>query len=213
MSVSKIVFSFVLLGVAATAAGSALGTPTSAKAPRTMHSRISVPVDRIVVRGTVGRVWVTAGGRSDIDVTQTTNWWNLFVPGPVFRQYVSRGSLYLRSSCETWCSVDYDVRAPAGMAVVVRRGAADVQVRGRPGDVVLATRAGSLLVDLERAPRRIDVETGVGSVDVRVPRGAYAVHSRTGLGEQTIRGLIQNHRATQTIRVRTVVGNVSIAGR
>jgi hypothetical protein len=49
-------------------------------------------------------------------------------------------------------------------------------------------------------------------VNVRVPRGTYAVHANTGLGEQTIDGLVRNDLAPRTIRARAVVGNVAIAG-
>jgi hypothetical protein len=106
----------------------------------------------------------------------------------------------------------HDVQAPAGVGIVVRRRAADVEVRGTPSEVVLATRVGSLLVDLEPGPRRVDVETGIGSLDVRVPRGTYAVHANTGPGEQKIEGLVLNDLAPRTIRARAVVGNVAIAG-
>jgi Secreted repeat of unknown function len=81
---------------------------------------------------------------------------------PEFHEYVTRGILYLRSTCDRPCGVDYDLRAPAGVAIVVRRGSAEVEVKGKSGDVMLATLAGSLLVDVERAPQRVDVETGVG---------------------------------------------------
>jgi putative adhesin len=199
-------------GVAALAAGVAFGAKSVFGSKHTTHTRFAAPIHRIVVDGGAGDVKLTAGGRLDVSVKQTSSW--LFSK-PKLRQYVSGGVLHLESHCRHGflCDTEYEVRAPAGVAIEVDLKAADVQVHGAPGDVSVDTNAGDVDVEITRAPRRIDVESNAGDIDVTVPRGTYAVTTSTDAGDESVRGIVRYDRAAHAIRATTNAGDVTVSGR
>ena len=199
-------------GLAALAAGVAVGAKSVFGTKQTTHARFAVPIHRIVVDGNAGDVKLTAGDRVDVSVKRTSNW--LFSK-PELRQYVRNGVLHLESHCRHGflCDTNYAVRMPAGVAVEVDEDAADVQVHGAPGSVSVHSDAGDVDVEVARAPLRIDVESNAGDVDVTVPRGTYAVIADTNAGDESVRGIVRYDRAAHAIRASTDAGDVTVTGR
>ena len=141
-------------------------------------------------------------------------------------------SLVVESSCpnflSVFCWVDYTIRAPVDLDVVVRGGGGvsvsdlrgDVDVETDDGDLTaqrlegevrLRSSHGSISASLSTAPELVDTETDHGEIDVVVPRGdeVYRVDASSGHGsvETPIR---QDPSARRVIRAVSDHGDVSI---
>jgi hypothetical protein len=102
---------------------------------------------------------------------------------------------------------------PSGVSVQVQEDAAEVDVRGAPGDVLVETDIGDVRVRLSRAPARIRAHSDVGDIEVSVPPGTYAVDAATDFGRETIRGLRRYDGALKKISAKTNVGDVTVQAR
>lgn len=115
------------------------------------------------------------------------------------------------------------VRVPVGARLVVRSGAADVEVRGVTGSIDVGSAAGDIVVsgDVES----VNVESISGSL--RVAATATSVRARTTKGSLDITGRIAEGQLTSVsgavsvsgqamigrLRIETVDGRVSVRGR
>lgn len=127
------------------------------------------------------------------------------------------------------CSVDYDVRVPAAVAVAVKASAGQVTVANMSENLDLSatagtvkgtglrsesthvqTSAGTVHMTYVRAPRLVEASAETGNVSVRVPGDAsYAVDADAQIGSRKI-GVNTDPSSVYKIRVRASVGNVSV---
>jgi Putative adhesin len=196
------------VAVAATVAGAAI----AAKSDDSSHARFGGPIHRVVVDAGASDVRITAGGRSDVDMTRKTNW--LFSK-PKVEQFVRDGVLHLTSHSKhgLLSETDWTVLTPRGVAVSVETSVGNVRIKGAPGNVSVDTDAGYLRVDVKRAPHRIDLEADAGDIDVTVPRGEYAVKTHTDAGDVSVRGVVRYDRAAHSIDASTDAGDITIETR
>jgi hypothetical protein len=196
------------VAVAATAAGAALAS----KGDDAHHRTFAGPIHRIVVDAGASDVRITAGGRSDVDVTTKTSW---LLSKPKVEQYVRDGVLHLTSHSKhgLLSETDWTVVAPRGVAVAVETSLGSVKVKGAPGNVSLETDAGNLAVYVTRAPHRIHLEADAADLDVTVPRGEYAVSTHTDAGDVSVHGIVRYDRAAHSIDASTDAGDITIETR
>jgi hypothetical protein len=199
----------VALAAGVALAAMAAGAAIAAKSDDSGRTRFAGPIHRIVVDAGASDVRITAGGRSDVEVTRKTSW--LFSK-PKVEQYVRDGVLHLTSHCKhgLLCETDFTVLAPRGVAVEVETSVGNVRIKGAPGNVSVDTDAGDLDVDVTRAPHRIRLEADAGDVDVTVPRGEYAVSTHTDVGDVSVHGIVRYDRAAHAIDASTDVGDITI---
>jgi putative adhesin len=196
------------VALAATVAGAAIAATSSDRE----HTKFAVPIHRIVVDAGASDVKITAGGRSDVEVTRKTSW--LFSK-PKVEQYVRDGVLHLTSHSKhgLLSETDFTVLAPRGVKVDIETSVGNVRIKGAPGNVSVDTDAGDLRVDVKRAPHRIHLEGDAGDLEVTVPHGEYAVSTHTDAGDVSVRGVVRYDRAAHSIEAHTNAGDITIETR
>jgi DUF4097 and DUF4098 domain-containing protein YvlB len=136
----------------------------------------------------------------------------------------------LTLDCGDVCTLDYEIRVPAGVNVTAETGSGDIEldgalgavdVRAGSGDVganvaarTMATRTGSGDIDLQlgNAPSQLTANSGSGDVAIQVPDGqSYVLNTHTGSGDIDI-AIPQTNGADHSVQVQTGSGDISIRG-
>jgi hypothetical protein len=169
---------------------------------------------------------------SNINLTYTEHYG---LQRPKVTAQVTAAGLDLTAKCPNGllssnCSVNYTLSVPVGVHLKLDTGDGSVSLEGIDGPVDVHSGDGSIRgIDLRStqvtadsgdgtvslawavAPDRVDLSTGDGSVNLSVPNdsGPYAIDKDTGDGSSDIT-VKQDPKATQTMRLRTGDGNISV---
>ncbi|MFF7177978.1 DUF4097 family beta strand repeat-containing protein [Streptomyces sp. NPDC008121] len=209
---------------AVTACGGSSGTGSES---REQSYEISETVTALSLVEGAGKISISSGD-GPVRVTETLRYDSR---EPVTSHRVTGQTLQLEDSgCgNRRCSVDYDIRIPASVAVTVKTSAGGISVTGLAGkldltasagtingsgltsqDARLRTSAGTVDLAYSSAPRMVDASATTGKVVIRVPAGtSYAVDAKSEVGSRKV-SVPQDPASPHKIRVRTSVGAVSV---
>jgi hypothetical protein len=124
---------------------------------------------RLVVSSSGGSVRVTAADVADIRVVSKLSYG---LSAPKLRQDAGPDGVHLDASCpwySSWCSVDYEITVPTGMAISAESSGGSITVRGGSGAVEASSSGGS-----------VTIADTTGSVRARSSGGSVTVRSVTG---------------------------------
>lgn len=200
---------------------------------KTEKFAVTEPVQRLVVAAGAGDVNVVATDADRVTVRRTTHW---VTREPMPTRTVSGGVLRLAGDCAGWtmfrCETSYRIEVPRGLAVDVKVGSGDVDVRGATGAVDLSTGSGDVSghgvagarvratsdsgdvrLELVSSPSSVAALSDSGDVDVELPRGEYALDAHTDSGDTSVHGIVRYDRATHVVRAHSDSGDVTIGAR
>ncbi|MER7959940.1 DUF4097 family beta strand repeat-containing protein [Streptomyces sp. NPDC096030] len=221
------VCAFAVLGVTA-----ACTVDSGNSQSREQAYEISEPVTALTVKEAAGKISIVAG-EGPVQVKETLRFGS---KEPATTHRVSGQTLQLEDrGCGSGikagrsCSVDYEIRVPASVAVTVATSAGEVSVSGTAGRLDLSasagsikgtdlsspqarlrTSAGSVDASFARAPQQIDASAEAGDVTLRVPGNtSYAVDAKTELGTRKV-SVPEDPGSAHEIRVRVSLGDLSV---
>ena len=160
-------------------------------------------VTSIVLHNREGNVVVTPGG-SQIEVERTVTYSG--VPPQLFA-FADGGVLSLDDGCwesQLRCRIDYEIRSPRALELVVENGTGEISVRGVLGDSALTTGSGG--IEVGDATGRLTLETGAGAIALTRAR-LDELSAASALG--TIDVALFD--VPQSVRLTTDLGNLSLA--
>ncbi len=142
-------------------------------------------VRTVEVDSSTGDIVVTGSDRTGIHVTETQHWrGDDESKRPETTHEVHDGRLRLTYHCPgIFCSVDYRVEVPKGLAIKADAGSGDITLRGLAGDDDASTGSGD--ITLRALGGNAKAHTGSGDIDAdRLT--AKTLVGRTGSGDVTI---------------------------
>src|SRR3954451_18556947 len=207
----------LLLGAAALAviavSTAAYGAGKAFGGSETESHAFAEPVRSVVVDVDKGRVQLVPGGGAAGRVTRP---WGPRKPHGTRR--LRDGVLTVKAACPggwfTDCATDLRVVVPAGASVHVATNVGDIGGSGlaaRSADV--RTDVGDVELGFARRPGRLAAAANVGDISLDVPTGTYAVDTDTNVGDEDVRNVVSDERASERISAKTDVGDVDVTGR
>ncbi|MDP9344435.1 MAG: DUF4097 domain-containing protein [Actinomycetota bacterium] len=213
----------------------AVGISEAFKHQRKTTTTLARHLERVVVDSDSGRVGMHGVEGDRVVVQRDAQWlWR----APRVRMVVAGATLHVMATCPRTgpanrCRADLDLGIPFDADVVVRNESGDVTAERLAGHIELHTKSGDVhgremnpvsvrastgagLIDLDftTEPVSVTATSNAGDVRVTVPRGAeYRVDTATKAGDDRVRGVVRNDRATRTIRASTDAGDVDVVGR
>src|SRR4051794_13844389 len=197
---------------------------------KTEEFAVREPVRTVVVTADAGNVKVVATDAERVTVRRTTHW---VTSEPKPTKTVSGGVLRLADGCDGWttfrCETSYQIEVPRGLAVDVKVGAGDIDVRGVTGAANLSSGSGDVSghalagtrlrghsdsgdvrLELLSSPSSVEAQSDSGDVDIEVPRGEYALDTHTDSGDTSVHGIVRSARAAHAIKAHTDSGDVTV---
>lgn len=221
---------FAVLSVTA---GCTIGDDSGTKSQSSEKTyEIGETVTDMTVREPAGTVTVVAG-EGPVKVTETPSAGS---KKPATTNRVKNGSLVLEdrgcgSGVEAGkgCSVDWEIRVPASVAVTVVTSSGDVSVSGiqgrldlsaSAGDIkgtglssqqaLLRTQAGSVDAAFSGAPQLVDASAEAGDVTLKLPGDtSYNVDAATEQGTRKVT-VPEDPASAHEIRVRVSLGDLTV---
>lgn len=157
-----------------------------------------VAVKEIVIKPGAGDVTISTSDAQQVDIRRVVRYRG---DEPATSYQVNGTTLQLDTECGRFCTIDYEIVAPKGVAISGELGSGDLSLSG-VSTVDLRTGSGS--VGITEASGAVKVQAGSG--DMTIAEVAGDLDARTGSGNIDARGL-----AGKMNTVRTGSGDVSLA--
>lgn len=170
----------MMVGLVLLVLGLAAAAWTLGRSTDTLTESFSGPIDQVVVDDVNGRVTFEAGTASEVTVERE---WLLAGPPDVEIVY-DDGTLRIIANCGSFCRTHVSGSALAGVGIVVRTEAGDIEITGLEGGADLTTSAGNVTVTDIRGPATlrtdagwirgdisdgdVDAQTSAGGIDLEV---------------------------------------------
>jgi len=195
--------------------------------------QITEATSQLQLDARAGRVTVTAAD-GPISVTEAFTYSD---DKPATSHEVSGNTLNLKEDgCQHVraingrCSVDWDIKAPAGTNLTLITNAGGIAVTGAAGPVSAKTSAGGIRgraltsknvtaktnaggVDLRfnQPPDQLQASSNAGGIDIQVPAGAsYAISAKSNTGRPDVE-VQQSESSTHKIEAKTNAGGIDIS--
>jgi hypothetical protein len=168
----------VVLSVAAIAWGALQLANVLGRTTEERSATLPATGGRLVVSSSGGSVRVTAADVGDIRVVSKLRYG---LSAPKLRQDSGPDGVHLDASCpwySSWCSVDYEITIPTGMAVWAESSGGSITVRGGSGAVEVSSSGGSVTV--ADAAGSVRAHSSGGGVTVRGVTGTIDLDSSGG---------------------------------
>ena len=193
------------------------------------HTYDTDGVDTLEVHADSGTVRIVGVETDEIQVTETISDGLRETGHRVMRE---GASLVAESTCPNFlsyfCRVDYTIRIPVALDVVVRAGGnvtvsdvrgdvdaasdhGNLSIERVGGDARLSSDHGSVSVSFSAPPDSVDASSDHGDVDVVLPRGdeIYRVDASTDHGSTDV-AVRQGPDASRVVRARSDHGDVTV---
>jgi DUF4097 and DUF4098 domain-containing protein YvlB len=161
------------------------------------HNTEKVAITEIVIEPGSGDVKVSTSDAQQVDIRRVVRYRG---DEPETAYHIDGAVLRLETECGRFCSVDYEIVAPKGVAISGELHSGDLSLSG-VSSVDMHTGSGN--VGITQASGAVTVETGSGDMTITNVGGNLDV--RTGSGDIQARGLSGSSNT-----VRTGSGEVSL---
>ena len=185
----------VLIAATTTTLTGCAGAIGAIGAKMTYHDTEKTKITEIVLTGGNGDVVVTTAPVTETTITRVVR--RSSDPGPSYRLVGT--TLNIDASCGADCSVSYEIKAPAGVAVRGRLRGGDVQLDG-VGTTELEVTTGDLTVRDATGP--VQVRGTTGDLQVLNAKGPVKLQSTTG----DVRAL----NAGGAVEARVTTGDIDV---
>jgi hypothetical protein len=168
----------VVLSVAAIAWGALQLANVLGRTTEERSATLPATGGRLVVSSSGGSVQVTAADVDDIRVVSKLRYG---LSAPELRQDSGPDGVHLAASCpwySSWCSVDYEITIPTGLAVSAESSGGSITVSGGSGAVDVSSSGGSVTVT--ETAGSVRAHSSGGSVTVRAVTGTIDLESSGG---------------------------------
>jgi DUF4097 and DUF4098 domain-containing protein YvlB len=176
-----------------------------------------VAIKEIVIEPGSGDVTVSTSETQQVDIRRVVRYSG---DEPDTSYHINGAVLQLATECGRFCTVDYEIVAPKGVAIRGELGSGDLSLNGVS---TVDLRNGSGNVGITEASGKVKVQTGSG--DMTIADVAGELDARTGSGNIDARGLSGPMNTARTgsgdvtlsldksgaVRTHTGSGNVDLA--